>query len=291
MVLFIRFRYVLILLLIGLAGIIFYYYKNPRKALNLFVPEIEKVYFVRANIHHDTAHVEFFMIAKNKSPYVLNIDSVYYTARLENVKLISERQYMGLVQQSGERDSVKMLVKIPTEHTMETIEKLQGQAKTDIKFDFTIVYNTWFGKKNWNLTHTLDIEVPVPPRLRIIKTERKKIQLFKKNAKVDLYLEIKNEGKNLDLNIQQLKYSLSLGDELHTSGDFGKEINIQPGSKIVLKFPLDFKMLKPGSTVFKVWTDNDRIPYKLRLNGLLNGLSFEKLPVEIIGSGYTEIEK
>jgi LEA14-like dessication related protein len=292
MILFIRLRFILLLLLLCIAGIALYYYKNQKEALKFILPKIKKVTLVKAKIHHDTAHIELYVLAQNQSPYTLNIKSIAYDAYLGKVKLITEEQHLGLVQRSNEEDTVDLVLKIPTKHTMSTIDSLQQSDSTDIKFDFKVIYNTFFGEKQIDLSRTYNIEVPIPPRIRIIETDRKKFRLFKKNADVDLYLEITNEGKFIELEIEDLHYELILGNnELYTHGKFGKKIKIDPGSKVSLKFPLHFDIKKPGSTLVKIWTNEDRIPFHLTLKGYLNGRKFNHLPVEIIGSGKTELVK
>lgn len=280
---------VLSVLIITGTGLGLYYYKNQKAALKLLLPEIRKITLIRADIRQDTAYIDVFALAVNRSPYKLNIDSIYCDIYLGGKKLITEKRFIGLEQRKGQSDTVCLSVRIPISRTRSTIENLQTQDSTDITLDATVVYNTVFGKRRINLNKDKRIEVPVPPKLKIIKSQKKELRLFKKNVTADLYLQIINEGKNLNLDISGLQYELHIGNDLHTKGAFSKDISIKPGSQQLVRFPLDFAMEQPGGTILKVWTDTDRVPYKLKLSGYLDSKKIQHIPVVIFAEGKLEI--
>ena len=285
----IRWKYVLLILVLVLAGTGLYYYKNQKKLLKFVLPEVQEITLIRTEIKQDTAYIDIFALAQNRSPYKLHIDSIYCDVYLASKKLITEKQKIGLRQLKGQSDTVCLSLRIPIDATQSTIQRLQSQDSTDLMLDATIVYNTVVGKKRIHLNKGIPIEVPVPPKLKIVKSQKKELKLLKKNVTADLYLLIINEGKKLDLDISGLQYELHIGNDLDTKGSFGKEISIKPGTQQMIRFPLDFDMEQPAGTILKVWTDTDRVPYTLKLSGFLNSKKIRNIPVVIFASGKLEI--
>lgn len=285
MILKIRFWYVVLALLLGMVGFAVYLYVKKQKMLNLLLPEMTEITLIEANIHNDTAFVEVHAVVVNKAPYPMHIDSIVCDLTLGGTKLVSTNQFIGVHQEIGGTDTVSFSVKIPISHTQNKIKSLQNQDSTGISFHATIVY-TGFRLK---LAKGKKIQVPVPPQLRVLKTERKELRLFKKDVQVDLYVEVTNEGKNISLDIHDLQYELDIGSDLSTKGKYGKDLSIRPHSSVILKFPLDFTLNHPMKTIRKVWSDNDRVPFKIKLSGYLDALNMKRIPVVIFVSGQMEI--
>lgn len=285
MILKIRFRLVLLILLLGLIGYAVYYFIQRQKLLNLMLPEVKEITLIKAVIHADTAFIEVNMIVVNKAPYSMSIDSIICNLSLGGTKLVSVSQYIGLRQESGQSDSVRFSVNIPISHTRNKILSLQNQDSTGLELQAMIVYSGFmipFAKSK-------QIEVPVPPRFKVLKTEKKEFRLFKKDVKVDLFLAIINEGKNLSLDIHDLQYKMTIGNDFQTKGKLGKDVFIRPQSSQIIKFPLNLKMNHPLETIFKIWGDNDRVPFKIELSGYMDTGEMKRIPVVIFASGNMEI--
>jgi hypothetical protein len=289
MILKIRTKHVLLILLLLLVGVALYFYKNQKAALKLVLPEPKEITLLKAFIRNDTAYMELFTVAENNSPYKLNIDSIYCDFYLAGKKLISEDIKVGLVQEKGQIDTVSIKVRIPIDVTRKTIAGLQDKDSTGLTFDAKVVYNTIFGKRSLSVSKDKRIEVPVPPVFKILATRSHDLKLFKKEVKTDLYLQITNEGKNLDLEIEDMQYKLRIDDQLTTKGKFGRQVNIRPGTVQTLHFPLDFDMQKPLTTIFEVITDTDRVPFYVQVSGYLNFGNMKRVPTVIEATGYLEI--
>jgi LEA14-like dessication related protein len=287
MTLRIRARWVVLILLAGITGVVVYYLTHKKELLKYVVPEITKITLIEADIHSDTAFLQIHAIAQNNAPYRISVDSILCELSLDGTKLLSEKQYVGLSQEPDQADSITFYVKVPISRTKNKIESLQQQDTTGLTLHATVIYSS----RKLNFTKNETIEVPVPPRLRIVKTVRKTVQPLKKDLTADLYLEIVNEGKNLDLRIRDLGYRLTIGKDLSTRGKYGKAIAIKPRSAAVLKFPLHFRMNRPAATIVKVWTDTDRVPYHLRLDGKIDAGRMKRIPFIINGYGSLEIVK
>ena len=289
MILLIRFRYiVLIAILAVLAGLAIYFLTNKKEALKFVVPELTKVTLIKVDIHEDTAFVDVYAIAENSSPYKMSIDSIIYDLSIGGVEIISERQYIGLSQERGQKDTVKLSVKIPVKHTMKTIQGLQSMDYTGFTLDATVVYNTVAGVKRLSISKGKDIEVPIPPQLKVV-TEQKDLRLLQKEVDVDLFLHIVNEGKNIDLTLSGLQYELIIGKDLDTKGKLGKKVTVKPQSTTIVKFPLEFDLNRPLRTILRIWTDTDRVPYKLKLSGFIDSDKIKHIPIVVFSTGKLEI--
>ncbi len=285
MILKIRWKWPLVLLLLGAIGLAVFLYLRKQKMLNLILPEMTEITLIKAEIRSDTAFVEVSAIVVNKAPYAMKIDSIVCDLSLGGTTLVSTSQFVGMNQEPGESDTVTFAVDIPIHETKDKIKSLQGQDSTGVQIHATIVYSDF----KLNLTKGKKIEVPVPPKLRVVKTERKDMNLRKKTLDVDLFLEIINNGKNLDLDISGIQYEMTLGDDLFTKGKYPKDVSIRPFSSVVLKFPLNFTMNHPVETIRKVWSDNDRVPVRIMLSGYLDAGTMKHIPVVIFLSGQTEL--
>ena len=281
----IRFAWVWLIILLGICALVLIIYIRKQKLLNLLLPEMTEITLVKGEIRNDTVFVNVDAVVKNKAPYEMNIDSIVCELSLGGKTLVSTSQYIGIRQKSGESDTVSFAVNIPISQTQRQIRSLQDQDSTGVSVHATIVYSGY----RLNLNKAKKIEVPVPPQLKVLKTERKDLKLLKREVAVDLFLEITNNGKNLSLDIEDLHYDLKLGDDLSTKGKYPKDVYIRPYSSLVLKFPLDFDMKHPGATIMKIWTDNDRVPYRLKLSGYLNVGEMKRVPVILIASGKMEL--
>jgi len=285
MILKIRWKLPLILLLLVGIGLAVFLYIRKQKMLNMILPEMTEVTLIKAEIKNDTAFVEVSAVVQNKAPYAMKIDSIVCDLSLGGTILVSTSQFVGVNQEPGESDTLTFFVNIPIHHTKEKIQSLQDQDSTGVQVHATIVYSDF----RLNLSKGAKIEVPVPPKLRVIKTERKDMSLRKKSLDVDLFLEIINDGKNLNLGISDIQYELTLGDDLFTKGKYNKDVSITPFSSVLLKFPLHFTMKQPVETIRKVWSDNDRVPFRIMLSGYLDAGEMKRVPVVIFTSGMMEL--
>ncbi|WP_341903572.1 hypothetical protein [Fluviicola taffensis] len=279
-----RFRHVLLILILGIVGYAIYFFIQRHRMINLLIPEVKEITLIKADLHADTAFIEVNMIVKNRAPYQMSIDSIICNLSLGGTKIVSVSQYIGLRQESGESDSVKFSVNIPISHTRNKIMSLQNQDSTGIEIEAMIVYSGFmvpFAKSQ-------KIEVPVPPRFRLVKTENLEVKLFKKRVTADFFLELINEGKNLSLDLHDLQYKMTIGNDFTMQGKY-HDLSIRPQSSQILKFPANLKMTHPGKTMMKIVRDEDRLPFRVMISGYLDIGKMKRIPVVIFGSGKLEI--
>jgi|GEM_PF-2481175 len=279
-----RFRHVLLILILGIIGYAVYFFIQRHRLMNLVLPEVKEITLIKADIHSDTAFVEVNMIVVNKAPYRMSIDSIICNLSLGGTKLVSVSQYIGLRQESGQSDSVQFSVNIPISHTKNKIMSLQNQDSIGLQLEAMIVYSGFmvpFAKSQ-------KIEVPIPPKFRLVKTENLEVKLFKKRVTADFYLELINEGKNLSLDLHDIQYEMKIGDDFTTKGKY-HDLSVRPQSSQILKFPANVKMTHPGKTIMKIMRDEDRLPFRVMISGYLDIGKMKRIPVVIFGSGKMEI--
>lgn len=275
---------IILILLLGGVGYLIYFLIERHKMLNLLLPEVTEITLVKADIRQDTAFVEVNMILTNKAPYEMNIDSIVCDLSLGGTKLLAVSQYVGLRQQSGQSDSVMFSVNIPISHTRNKIMSLQNQDSTGITIEAAIVYSGL----RVPFVRSQKIEVPVPPKIKLLKTENLEVKLFKKKVTADLFLQIINEGKNLALDLHDIQYELTVGNDLATKGKF-RDVSIKKQSSQILKFPLNVNLLHPGKTIGKIINHKDRLPFKVKISAYLDFGKLKRIPVVIFASGRMEL--
>lgn len=255
----------------------------------MVVPKITKINSLRCHIQDDTAYFRLHCTTENQSPFRLTIDSVYVLLQFSNQEVVNEKQWVGIRQEPGQMDSLIVPLKVPLKKTIREIKSLQGKDSTDLVLHASLVYNTMAGKQKLNLDQDFKIEVPVPVQFKIIGTKTEKVRFLKKEAEVDLFLQIKNPGHHLKVDISDLQYQLRIGDELSEVGKHDRRINIDPQSYQIVQFHLDFDLNHPLKTARKILTDNDVEPYHLKLEGLLHLKNFPPIPTTLTTQGQLEL--
>lgn len=268
-----------------------YFYFNPRSALQLVVPDLEKVSNMEVEIKNDTAYITLYCILKNKAPYKIHIDSIYFNIRLDTVTVVTEKQYINFVHQSGGEDTLALHARLPIKKVRKTIESLDGVDSTSITGDFKIYYDNVFGKTQLDYSKKWDIKVPVPPKIKIIKIQKQEIKLFKKEAVAYAYVQVINASQTLSLSLSGISYNISLGEDITGSGNTGQTVTIKPQTTITVQLPLLLEVKKPLKTSLAILLDKDRMNYTIHLRAILNTPKISGIPVELTAVGMAELVK
>lgn len=253
------------------------------------MPAIPKITLVQVHLENDTAYFRIHCILENKSPFRLNIDSVYLNLRLGGELLVRENQRIGLRLKHKEKDSTVLHVQFPHKELKRRIKSLQSQDSTDIEVDAAIVYNTIIGKKTFSVTKKHHIEVPVPPEFKVLGVRKEKIHLFKKQLDAILFLEIQNHGKRLNIDISEFHYDLNIANELTTSGKLAQIVKIRPQHTKIVPFPGKYNIKTPLLTLGQILTDTDRLPFDLAISGYIDSKKIHRLPVLLTARGMVEL--
>ena len=152
------------------------------------------------------------------------------------------------------------------------------------------------GRIKLNYEKSIHIPVPVPPQIKVVKVERKKFNMSDKILSATIQLKIINVGKNIDLQLQHIHYSMEIGHTLSSEGDVDKLVSIKPESITALEIPVDIKVDRPLKAIVEILTDHDQTNYILHLKAemiehMVDKSSQTPIPVEIEATGGIELKK
>ncbi len=267
-----------------------FYYLHPKKALEIILPKIDKIEKVQVKLLKDTALINADIKVRNKSFLKLNIDSLIYKIKLDTLTLLRKDQYINLQLAPSMVDTLLLPIALPYKRLMAEIKKLQSQDSVGINIDVRLVYATIFGRAVLKYKKTINIEVPVPPKLEILKIDYLKHE--NKTFYFKAHVKIINKGK-LDFSLSEIHYNLTVSDQFNVKGFDPQKIEVKSNSEKIVILPMEIKFKSLIKTLWKVVTDKDQFKYHLKVKAMLqiNKPSEEKTPVEIEKSGTTELKK
>ncbi len=287
-------KILLVVLVIVIISIICYYIFNPRKAINLIFPGINEISFVHIDLKKDSALLKLYVFIQNKMPYKMVIDTLNFEIKLNGFKMVEETVPVQIDQKWFETDTIELPVNISLKEIKKTIGNLQGQDSTDLEISFDIVYNTLIGSEKININRKIRIASPIPPKITILKLEHKKYNLKDKTIDAVLKIEIINNGKNIDLHLNEISYNLQIINTLLSKGNVTQSIDIKPGSSQIIDIPIIIEYSSPFKTAWLIITNNDILKYDLNLKCKIKVNSikdFKAIPVEVDATGTVELVK
>ncbi len=290
-------KFILISILIAmlvLGGVIAYYVYNPKKAITFVFPDLHKISYVRAIIKNDSAFIDISLVLQNKNPYKLDIDTIVFELKLADTLIAKQTMPLNIKQSRFDEDTVKLPLNLKVHQMMGLIQSLQKQDSTTLEVSGYIVYETVFGRTKVDLDKKLNIETPVPPKLKVVRLEREGFSLKDKVMKVNATVEIINKGKRIDLELSDVDYEMTVKETLHTKGTYSKAITVKPQSTVIVSIPMEVEIYHPLKTALNIITDNDKMNYSLHLKfNVREHLSERSLasPAEVSATGELELKK
>jgi len=291
-----KFSFVLAGILV-LAGAVLFYIYNPKKAIELILPDPSKIMFINATIKQgDSIQSKAAIIFQNKSPYKLSIDSVFFQVELNKEKLIEEFVPLDLKQMRHQKDTIQLPIDFSRKKFKKVLDKLKGVDSTDLDISCYVIYKTMFGRVKIDYNKAIRISVPIPPQINVVKVERKKFNLLDKVLETTVHLEIINKGKNIDLQLKNIQYTLKIDNSLSSEGVVNKTITIKPESTSFVELPINLKINHPVKTIVEILTDNDQTNYMLHLRAEMIEHMTDKskqnpIPIEVEAEGAMELKK
>jgi LEA14-like dessication related protein len=288
--------FLIIFLLIAIAALILFYKYNPKKAVNLILPDFSKVEYINAFVEKDSVKTKVDVIVENKSPYKLDIDSASFEILLNDQLLLTELIPLNLKQKRYQVDTIQLPIDLSKKKLKHVIGDLKGTDSTNLTAHCYIIYNTVFGRVKLKYDKVIRIAVPVPPQIKVVKVERKKYNVAEKILNTTIFLQIINGGPTIHLKLYDIHYQLQVENELSSEGAIDKTVLIKPRSTETLEIPVDIKVEHPLKTIIAILTDNDQMNYSLHLKGKMieKMVDLEKqdpIPVEINATGKLELKK
>jgi LEA14-like dessication related protein len=221
-------------------------------------------------------------------------DTLKIAIKLNGFKMVEETIPVQIDQKWFETDTIELPVNLSLKKIKKTIDDLQGKDSTDMEINFSIVYNTMIGREKVNIDRKIRIASPIPPIIKLLKIEHKKYNLKENTSEAVLKIEIINNGKNIDLQLDEIRYNLQIINTLFSKGIIVLPINIKPESSQIVDIPIIIEYSRPFKTAWLIVTDNDILKYDLNLkcNVRVNGImDLKPIPVEIDATGTMELVK
>lgn len=291
-------RYSVLLLItviiLGFGGTILYYVYNPKKAVSFVFPDLNKISYVNAVIQNDSAYIDISLVLENKNPYRLSIDTIVFELKLADTNVAKQTMPLNIRQSRFDKDTVKLPLNLKIPQMMRLIQSLQQQDSTTLEIKGYIVYETFLGRAQIDVNKKLAIEVPVPPKIKVLKVEREGFSFKDRILKVNASVQIINESKNLDVELNEVRYEMTVKETLHAKGIYSKPIMVKPQSKLVVNVPMELEIYHPLNTAMKIMANRDEMDYLLHLTFTAKeNLSEKSLtsPAEITARGQLELKK
>jgi LEA14-like dessication related protein len=275
----------------AIIGVAAFLYLNPKKALHLVLPDFTGENFVKARIKNDTAYIHFKSYLTNVSPFTIYIDSVFYTVLLDTVPIISERSRLNLSQKGGAVDTAIFNFKIPIKKLQHVIKNLQSQDSTIVSGQFELLCNTFFGNMNVGFSKKQKIRVPTPPDIKVVKVNRRRINLRENTAQVDVELQIINYSPSITVQLANIGYAIQFGEQIAAKGSFYNQITVKPNSSTFITLPLTIHIDKPLRTLWDIYFNKAENNYKVALTATLSNDKITEIPIEIEATGKTVLIK
>ncbi|MES2592117.1 MAG: LEA type 2 family protein [Bacteroidota bacterium] len=274
--------------------VILYYVFNPKKAVNLILPNLNEVSYVHIDMKKDSALIKLFALVQNKMPYKIVIDTIHFEIKLNDFTLSEETIPVQIDQGSFDKDTVEIPINLSIKKIKQVIGDLQEQDSTYMDVNVYVVYNTFIGQEKLNYNKRIKIASPIPPQIKVVKVEHKKYNFRNKRSEAIIKIEIINKGKYIDLQLNDIEYDLQIKNTLFSKGIIKRSINVKPGSSLIVDIPVTIEYNNPLKTAWLIARDKDKSKYELNIKSDIKIKNFENInviPVEIDATGNMELVK
>ncbi len=244
-----RYKVLLIILAIFIVLVISYYLLNPKKAINLILPGLNEISYIHIDLKKDSALVKLVVIVQNKMPYKMKIDTIHFEINLNSLRMVEETIPLQIDQSWFDTDTIELPLNISLKETKKITDILKGQDSTDMDINLYIIYKTLIGGQKIQINRKIRIESPIPPQITIKKIEQKNYDMKNKTSDAVLKIEIVNNGRNIDLQLNSINYKLQIKNNLFSKGIFAGPIHIRPASSLTVDIPITIEYnnpLRPG---------------------------------------------
>lgn len=285
---------IITLVILSICISIFLLFFNPKKAIKLILPDLNKIALIDAKVKGDSVFTKIDLAVQNTSLYNLYFDSLYYEVKLSGVLVAEDLIALDLNQGKFEIDTVTIPINIPFKEVRSKIKSLQGSDSTDVSLNFHIIYNTMFGRMQFDYDKIQRIAVPTPPVIKVLKSSKVKYNIFKKILTANVVIEILNEGKNLDMELNNLTYHFKSRVFEHKTQTVKKKIKIKPSAKNIVELPITIKINHPFKALVNLVTAHPKIDYELTIDADMKlgneDISDEHIPIHFEAEGLIDLK-
>lgn len=283
-----------LLFIITVALAVAFFIFSPRKPITFIFPDLNKISYINTSIKNDSAFTKISIILQNKNPYKLVIDTVDFELELNDTIIAHQTVSLNIKQSAYESDTVLVPLNLSIKQVMNLIANMQDEDSTNIILRGFAVYETFLGRKKLDFDKNTKIEVPIPPKVKVLKVVREGYSIKEKILKAKATIEIINRGKNLDLKITDIHYDMIVRNTLRSNGVISKPVIIKPRSSVIVTIPIEIEIYNPLKTAWMIGTDNDQFNYSLNVTcNIKENLSEKSFasPASVNATGVLELVK
>ncbi len=264
-------------------GLSIFTYLNPKKALKLILPDLNKIAYIDAKIKGDSLFTNIDLSVKNTSFYNLVIDSIYYKVKLSEELVAEELVSLDISQKKFETDTIRIPLNVPFIKIRKKIKSMQDRDSTAVDLKFYVIYKTPFGKSRFDFQTTEKIAVPIPPEIKVLEITNKKYKLLKKELDAKIRVEVLNKGKNIDMEIMNINYHFKSNLFKHKKQTLQKKVVIKPKATVIIDLPISVEVIHPLRTIVDIAKDKEIINYEFIVDAemMLGTLDNSEDPIPI----------
>ena len=119
-------------MIFGIISGILYFFLNPKLALDLAVPEFNKLGPVSARVNNDVVYINTSVVLTNKSPYSLEIDTLNCELKLGGKVMVSKSMTEVFNLTKRQTDTIPIRLAVSLTNFREILKGLQGQDSTQL---------------------------------------------------------------------------------------------------------------------------------------------------------------
>jgi LEA14-like dessication related protein len=286
--------FVLIMLFIVLGACAGYFVLNPKKAINLVLPNLNEISSVNINMKKDSVCIKLVLFTQNRMPYKMIIDTIHFEVKLEGISLTNETIPVLLNQSRFETDTIELPVHLSMKKIKNTISGIKGQEKATLEAEVYLVYKTFLGRHKVSINKKIEIPAPVPPQLKIVRVSFNNVKLREKKSGAIILLEIINNGPLLDFQLTDIYYDFQIKNTLSSKGKYQNTVKIKPHSITSIEIPMVLEFHCPLKTVWSVLRNKDKSKYDVRIKANINISQLKNMkpiPIEVEATGNVELMK
>ncbi|RNI31945.1 hypothetical protein EFA69_05395 [Rufibacter immobilis] len=249
----------LVLLVLLVAGGIFFALTPTRKLISFLAPDIDHLRVTDARINEQTATMNLLAEVK---PSLLSgfVDSVEYEFSLYGTPIAKGKKTFSRAEQEGKAQVLKLPMTMNHNVTRELVRRQvreggKVQAHLEAYSDLPLV-----GPREFDINQDLDLIIPALPGQELIDVKINDFGLD--NMAMTMTLLIDNPN-HFDFYVRRYDVKMQLKDHMFTSGKLKKDYLIKAQSKTPIDIVATSDIQKPVKTAFKTIFGDKDWPYRM----------------------------
>ena len=261
------------LVIILVAGICLFLF--PNKVIPLFMPSIEQISDISADVKKDTAYVTTKLVAKNNTFLSIKMDTLKYKISFSNKIYFQNKQALGMMIKRYNKDTFEFSFKVPYTHILADMKhERERKDSTNFLTNLSLQYSTFFGKAELPIAESGMIKIPEPPQIEIQDVKFKK-QLESKNILAEVRLKVVNNSV-FSLKIKKVSYAIRIQKFASVKGSYTKELSFKGNTKTNFSLPVEIELKNHDQSLMSILRSNDTYHYVLVVDGIINSSNFKQ---------------